>query len=243
MGFHNNRFWHFFPLGGTKLYSDKDKVDVIKKIEEISQRIETLKTEAVAATRVEKLSVIEKELNKWAKNFISNKERKKIALEKSSLDNREKLVDLSDKWRSLYTFAFDYIKKLLDAYNSSVENKIIYSIPEMPFYLFSSEAGKFIAKIQFNPVCVWKIRIISSPLDPQDLPTIAIYIDNNFKANTPHSLQLVICPMSNINKITIIVINNKIQTNYLKKYYSLDKYEESLKEILRILIENQLLNL
>lgn len=150
-------FGSWFIYFGINKSTAKDKNDLIKQINITNKKIDELKDDK--NIDVEKLEDIENEFAIWAEEFVSNKEKKKLDLQKKQIENQSNVLDLNSQWRPHFERFFSDIKSIIDAYNSTTKNKITYDIKELPKNIIDKKSGLFESFIYFKSDIIWKISI------------------------------------------------------------------------------------
>ncbi|TSA25830.1 MAG: hypothetical protein D4R68_08205 [Ignavibacteriales bacterium] len=224
----------FLTYLGSNYQSNKVSDDIKEKIQDTNAKIAALQKEP--SINKEAVDKLDNEFSSWATEFIKNKDSQKLHYEKEILDNKGKELSLNKEWVPFYNCFFETLKNLLNAYNKSSKNKIAYEIPQLPDNLFSERINEFVAEIKFSKNIVWKISLRLNRLDI--LPYIDINVENNSKDTGCLTIVALIRSRKNIR----VLKNNQniFITNNLMEEYDLDNYTNSLKTILKIIVEYQL---
>jgi hypothetical protein len=142
---------------GAVTQNNKATDEIKQQIKITNEEIETLKQDPNIEQK--SLNKIDNEFKSWAKDFLENKEAKKLEYDKEKLDKRLLAASKSKEWFKFYDYFFIAIKNLINAYNQMSENPIEYEIPRLPANLFSDEIEKFKASIIFSQKEIWDIII------------------------------------------------------------------------------------
>ncbi len=222
----------FLTYLGSNLQSNKVSDEIKGKIQDTNAKIAALQKEP--SINKEAVDKLDNEFSAWATELIKNKDSQRLHYEKDILDIKGKELSLSKEWLTFYNFFFETLKNLLDAYNRTAKNLITYEIPPLPNNLFSESINNFVANIKFSKQISWNI-ILSKEIS--EIPSINITVINESK----NIGGLSIAPMSITDKVMYIFKDKDIfMTNDLLSKYDLGDYKNSLKTILKIIVEYQL---
>jgi hypothetical protein len=143
---------------------------------------------------------------------------------------------------------------MLTAYNEQADNKLEFTIPEIPFNLFGEEAKSFKSIIAFNNDNAWAINLqIIRPYKKEKIPNIVVNFVPSFSGESAKEmaqkgvhgtfLLLRLNPENEYIEPTTSELNMHIGN--LKDYYSikLSDYKSSIRELFTTIIEYQLISL
>ena len=229
-----------------------NKQDLKKEITSFSQKIKKVESEAKTEDTKEKVKQIEEEFESWAKDFTDKKNIKQLEFEKDILNVKDRTAKLNLQYRELYHYFFDTLRSYVIAYNhQNPKNKLIYEINNFPNDIFSSESEKYVAKVEFSKTIVHKyvLRVIQ-PIDADKIPGIVLLIDDNFDRPLAEFSRFILEETSIsfifVQKHEFVYIekkNEKLIIPQLKEQYSMKDYKASLNEIIRKIMEGQLISL
>jgi hypothetical protein len=230
---------------GTTIVNKKDKEEIKKDILSFSKKIDDLNKGAKSEEIKKEAIKLETEFKLWADDFLKNKPRKKIELEKSEIDFKIKNIELNEKYKAIYEFFYKCLKNFIDAYNENLNKKIFYEIPEQfPQNVFIT-GEKYIAKIQFEEKLFWKFELrTTKSIGTEDrYPIIYIIIDNKLEDISLPLPEITIHIKLDKNQIYLLKYGDLLRIPALKDEYELDNYEKSIKNIIKELMEYQLIKL
>jgi hypothetical protein len=258
LGAITNTIGLFLMTKGSLISSKKDKSEIIEKIKGFREEILLVKnTESSNESNesLDKIGKIESEFNEWADNFLGDIESRKVEQLKSDILIKEKEINLSKKWRHIYQYFFETIKQMLSAYNEKAKIKIEFTLPELPDSLFDKEAESFKSVIIFDDINAWTITLsILKPLKEDVIPNIVMYF---FSVESAGNNVREYLSRGYGGKLIVLVFDAKdesfrvhwgdsnfhirnIETTYS---ISMDGYKTSIKELVKALIEFQIINL
>lgn len=229
---------------GSSLSSNKDKKEIIEKLDNFNQNIEKIKTENIPKSeKTEKLNKIKSEFDSWAEQFMKNIDEKKIALVKNEVSISEQKVQLNNHWRYLYVNFFTSLSKMVNAYNRvNAESTILFKEnPDLPNNIYNAKIDKFKVIVQFNTKIYWTIFLrVTEPIDNAVIPSIEILTSDKEHANIMLSgdLSLRLYPMR--NKIYVETYSIFDRAGF-KREYDIDPKSNLITELLTKAFEYQIL--
>lgn len=235
---------------GSSIGSQKDKTEIIDKINNFREEIDLVKGTVHESEPLKKIEVIENEFDKWAEDFIKDFESKQIAKRKTEILLNEKEVNLSRQWRHIYQYFLEVIQSTLLALNKKSSTTIEFTLPEIPKNLFNKEAESYVGRITFDDNNIWKIRLhIKKPYEKDDIPIIVIDLFRGEAARkyaetlTRSTTFLILILHLDKKNITPDKSIQNLYVGDLKSSYSIepDKYKDEIKQLVRTLIEYQLI--
>lgn len=227
----------YYGSGKNDKQSQKEITD---KIEDTQKKIEQLKSDS--NVNQTELTKVENEFDKWAEEFIGCKEKKKLELEKTIIGNKESRINLNSFWRPQLKEYLIETKKLISAYNSKANDSIQLEIPDLPDNIFLSNSNPYKAKITFRPDIIWEISIVpANNFSQKEMVDFQIkIIKDTLQKYDSDTEELAI--VLNEKRIQIVILKNT-RLN-LKNIPEIFEYTDGrLKEIARLLVENQLLHM
>ncbi|GAA4434423.1 hypothetical protein GCM10023188_25350 [Pontibacter saemangeumensis] len=240
---------------GSNKSSAESQKEILDKFEETQQKIEKAKGSTDSDKGKEEIEQIENEFNEWASEFINNRERRKLELEKKDLDIKGNRVALSAKWKPQFETFFSSIRKIIDVYNKQAGTTITYDIVKLPENIFDPSVEDYEAKIKFRSDVIWLINVApASALADKHMPNIKISIldkesiafeNNSSILNTKDAFSIIVKDDSTSKQNPIILIVKYKNDRYNMKNIPED-YEVKdgvFKELAKDLVGNQLLQL
>jgi hypothetical protein len=188
----------------------EDKRD--KQYESIRNMIYEIKMNRNEEDTIQKIPIIEKEIEKWADNFLKEKESKKLELKRKEIDDKQKQLTFSKTFNHIYGNFFDTFKTVIEGYNSKAKTKIKYEIPLLPENFYSEEMKLFLAYIIFPNRIKYNFWIDARNTDPNELDPPKLLIQMEFSQDKIQPAnQTLVEKMSNFylseNKIVIMPDN------------------------------------
>jgi len=184
------------------------------------------------------------DFDKWADDFVKNRDSKRQYLIQDEADIRNRESQLDRKWRPLYTAFFDTIFNLIKAYNKRTGSHISLEVSpkDLNFKrmnIFSGQDAKAEVKVFFDPATYWLITLGPSSVREDKLPTIYIKVmDIKGKDHKVPDASIGISPT--LIQRPIILVHGEFE-NMAVKHHELKP--ESIKDIARTFFEFQLLRL
>ncbi|MES2138490.1 MAG: hypothetical protein V4511_02200 [Bacteroidota bacterium] len=141
---------------GSNRDSQSSQNEITEKLNETQKKIDNLKLTSIDT---QKVNQIENEFHEWANDFVQNKDKKKIFIEKKHLENKESRIGLNEQYRPCFLLFLETTKNIINAYNAKTGEKFSYTINSLPMNIFDSNAEQYNAKITFKADVIWKIEI------------------------------------------------------------------------------------
>lgn len=190
-----------------------------------------------------KIDKIENKYDLWANNFFSKKYEKEIKYRINEAKNIEQLIELNNLYRNYYLYFFSILKEYIISYNKKSTNKIIYNIPEIPKNIFFDSRYCYFSKITFKNNITWLIRFdIRNPSSSFDgLYPIIITVYNSRDTSYPKQGDMGIFIRPKESEIGIYNSIRYFDTLKLNDHYSLKDYKKSFNEIIKDLLEYQII--
>lgn len=232
-------------LGGMIL-SGYENVQILNKVEEFRQEIKLILSDSYNENRAEAISKINNNFENWAKDFIKNKELKRIEFNKSEISYKEKILTLNNKWNNFYSYAFNCIANIVEAYNNNSDKKIeFYSSSKIfPANIYSKEAKEYYTYIKFRNEFYWKINLqISDPIKHERIPNIVIVVTPDLNEYGSDNGIIIIVPMVYKDELRIEVAGENFKSFPFKEYYATNDYKTTISNLIKSLFEYQLLKL
>ena len=237
----------YLTIAGAQKENDVANSEIKVKLQETKDEIEALRKRSNIDTN--EINKIDNEFNAWAKDLIENRESYNIRREKEILENKNTKINVSNKWFYIYNYFFSTLNRMIDAFNSNSEKKILKEIPNLPKNLFSEEADSFYVTLEFKKDLIWIIYLqqfhMSREIEP---PIITIKViddpklfqDKDLFRIFPHSLSISIFPAHNS---ILIDPYAKWKFKNLAEEYDIKDYQISINEILETILRDQILNI
>lgn len=207
-----------------------------------------IKNMAISEETKEKIQKLQNDFNKWYDNFLANKEIRKKEVELVESKIKIDLARVSDEYRSIYCYFFESLKTNIININSRAAGIIEYEVPDFPPNIYSDEANKYRATIKFADGTKWRLLIIGSRdlgsmIYPEvRLPVIDIDVDNqNYSQSKLFRQGFQIHFSLDTNTIVFPEDDYKLKIYGLNNNYDLKDYKVSIDEIIRKILEYQLI--
>lgn len=221
-------------VGGNR-DSQSSQNEITAKINETQKKIDNLKFES---NDKEKVSQIENEFHEWANDFVENKDKKRIFVEKKQLENKESRIKFNELYRPHFLLFLETTKNIIDAYNAKTGEKISYRISSLPMNIFDPNVEKYKAQLIFNADVIWNIELKpAGVLSDNIMTTFQILItDKNGREIDLFALY----PTE--NKVLVVkIFNSRFNFNNIPNDFLLE--DVAYKNIAKTFIESQLLQL
>lgn len=211
--------------------------EVIKKLEKFNNDLKIAKKGISSEKQIRKIEKTVIEFNEWARDLKERKKLREIDLMKQLLEVEAKEYRLNSRWKHLFSDAFDYIPKLVSAYNKNSDEKVQYICKnEFPDNIFSKEAQDFKVLIKFGEEYRMVISIASNCFySSGDLP--CIILSNN----------IIFDYLTIIFNLKKKLVFSKLEPPYsghshpMEKEDSIDNYREFISNILKKYFEDILI--
>jgi hypothetical protein len=246
----------FVMTAGSLISGRKDKAEIMDRIRGFREEIGAVKKAIPIGESLEAVERIENEFSEWAGTFVTNVESKIIERQKGDILLRESEINLNRKWRHVYEYVIETLRQMLTAYNQKADNKIEFTIPDLPSDLFGEEAQSFRGIIAFDHGSAWAITLqIVRPYKKEEIPNIVVHFyrsessDQDAKTLAQvgggRSLFLILATDPKEERIELLADRSDMQIGDIKTYYSIkaSDYKSDLRELLTTLIEYQLVSL
>jgi hypothetical protein len=212
------------------------------RLDEISRDLAELRGKPTSELAPDAIPRVEGEIREWAETFASEKQRKKLLLEERRSKHDSSLQHANSLAKDYFVFFISVIREIVSSYPSSLQSTVI--IPEVPTDLFVNPETRFETDIRFSETSFWKIVAYTGQPSPDvGAPIILIYL-----------LKQQNQPSKGENGEFMLRFNNTSQAFYLRirgdfrlatPIESVSKptteYDQTIKSVLRSLIEYQLL--
>lgn len=228
-------------FGATKA-DKKTQQEITDKIVETQHQIEALKIEPnIDQTEVKNIN---NEFSSWADNFIKNKEKEIVKLDKTDVVLREEMIRLNNEWHDIYSNFFSTLTKMIEAYKkASGHSKIlIKENPELPANVYNARPDKFKVIVQFNKSLFWVIWLkVKEPIKDETIPSINIDVvkDEDLKYKSFNWGDLSLIPSTD-NMIRVETMNTFDKANF-NNQYEFGKEKKELNDLLKKAFEYQIL--
>lgn len=246
----------FVMTAGSLISGRKDKAEIMDRIRGFREEIGAVKKAIPIGESLEAVERIENEFSEWAGTFVTNLESKIIKRQKGDILLRESEINLNRKWRHVYEYVIETLRQMLTAYNQKADNKIEFTIPDLPSDLFGEEAQSFRSIIAFDHGSAWAITLqIVRPYKKEEIPNIVVRFyrsessDQSAKTLAQvgggRCLFLILSTDPTEERIKLNTDRSDMQIGDIKTYYSIkaSDYKSDLRELLTTLIEYQLVSL
>lgn len=251
-----NGFGLFVMAAGSLVSTRKDKIEILGKIQAFREEITTIKETASTEGTLKTVERVEDEFTEWAGAFISNLESKVIDQQKNNILLKENEISLSKKWRHIYVSVCEILRKILTAYNDRTDNKIEFTIPDIPFDLYGQEAKSYNGIIAFDNDNIWMITLrIIRPLKQEEIPNILVSFFHS--ESSGKSAKEMVQENRGTGSFLLLDVDNKeelirphasdfnMRVGDIKESYSIkpSDYKSAIIELFTALIEHQLVDL
>ena len=230
---------------GNQVSSFRSNEEIQKQITAFSGKFDHLKEVSPTKSMTNEVQILEDEFNTWAKKFTQDKQIKKVEAQKEALSVKEKEIELNEKYGVYYKTFFYDLKSYLKAYNEQATPQLIYDIPDFPQNLFPDINTQYIAKIKFRDKLIWKfaVDLQTKKLSDDRLPTINLVLSNKYEDEKLLRLPEIIFVFDiGRKKIRIVKMSSEVSIGkQLKDEYPLDKYDSTFLDIIKNLIEQQII--
>ncbi|KAA9345948.1 hypothetical protein [Adhaeribacter soli] len=235
----------FLTFYGPSIDSKKDKEELNQKFSEFNNELKSIRKEDIPQSeKEEKIAELKNEYSQWASEFSSNKDLYKLEYQKSNLGFEEKKLTYNNEWKKFYSGFFNELESIVAAYNEHSKNGKIEIITKHPFpsVIFNATHESFFYILKFGDTVYWKLFIINTQtFKEKELPTIVISITSKHPENDYFSPALSIYPNPDRNLIIVNKHNNNI--NLSKEDFPLNTPKKSMQEIIKGIIQYQILKL
>ncbi|MEA3494240.1 MAG: hypothetical protein U9R38_07670 [Candidatus Margulisiibacteriota bacterium] len=233
-------------LGAAGYYEHLgSSASIRKEFSSFKAQLEEFKKDTSSNKIKTQIQELENDFTDWYNKFLSEKDIRKIEIEKKELAIKQRIAETNNKYRSVYAYFFESLKKHVDAANLKGQKEIRYKIPHFPKNIFSDETNHYKTTIEFKNKTIWKISVRSRGYsDYNILPVIDLAIENQEQFNKMMGragFQIQIDP--DANSIAITEYKYKLDFYNLNVSYGLDKYKSSFDEIIGKFLEYQLLKI
>ncbi|NQT34305.1 hypothetical protein HQ587_03875 [bacterium] len=251
-------FGTFLTFYGSSIKSKQDnktmQFEFKAKYDEVISKIDSLKFPSqsdqyngeINSTKSD-VDAIENDYLKWADQFFSNIESTQLEDAKYGLGKKEKEIELSRKYRSVYICFLDQVKSFIDAYNQRSEVKITYTFPTLPPNIYNAEEQNYLSEIRFNKEVIWAVFISGGNALEGDIPRIIISRSDKNGIESAKKEDLSFLHLHSILTIHFDMEGNELRlwkkdenVRGLAEEYPFEDYEKSFEEIIEKYVSRQL---
>lgn len=152
----------FLMSYGGVVQSRKDAVATSqaseKKLEEISKDLSFLKGKPKSELSSDALNKVESDLTKWAKAFASEKQRKKLQVEKQVEEHKSSVEHTNDLIRDYFSYFTSLIRVSLESYSKESGEAIALDLPNIMGNIFATPENGYTGRVNFSSNTSWVIR-------------------------------------------------------------------------------------
>jgi hypothetical protein len=129
-----------------------------KKLTEVHQEIASAKALSSPAESAKKLDQIDRAFAGWAKDFVRDKERRKLEVEQTRVADKQKELDDSETWRPVLELFLVTVGGAARAYAKETGTPIEVQLPQLPTNLYDKNI-RYAGRIAFRKDVVWQIEL------------------------------------------------------------------------------------
>jgi len=225
-----------------------------KIVTDFSLKLDKIIYDTIHYKNFDSLLILENEFNKWAKNFVADKDLNEIELQKQKLSTLEKDVRIEKKWSSLYSYIVQTVESIIKSYTKESNEEILYMIkPNIMSNVFDEQYNdSSVMAIIFKDSVIWNLKIIHPMIKMGEypLPDLKIEILYNRQPKPDDISYFLIGPHLNINDIEgnnqlyiIARTTNNRKVKIVPENNPLDSYRSYLGDYLIKMFEYQVLSI
>jgi len=219
------------------------------QLEQISRDLAELKGKPKSDLSKDALSRVEKDVQKWAAEFATEKQKKRLILEQRRSEHDTSLEHSNAVVREYFRFFVSVLRDAITSYSAASGHPIKTDLPEVSDAVFSEPDHPYEGTITFNDTSSWKIHSMSDARSVSDVapPWIIIsLLKKSSVADSPQEKGELLLRFSADMKSFFV----RLQQDFLlavpmesgnSANYPTTDYEDRIRNILIRLIEFQLL--
>jgi len=229
--------------------SRRDSKQSEKKLDQISRDLADLKGKPKSELSDDALSRVEKDVQKWAAEFATEKQKKKLVLDQRRSEHASSLQHSNALAKEYFVFVTTVLRDAVASYSATSGHSITMELPQVADSVFSEPDHPYDGTITFSPTSSWKIRSMSDPRSGPDVagPWIIISLLKKPEiASSPQEKGELLIRFSTDMKSFFV----RLQQDFLlavpmesgnSANYPTTQYEDRVRNILIRLLEFQLL--
>lgn len=223
-----------------------------EQLDRISRDLAELKGRPKSELSKDAMSRVEKDIEKWAAEFATEKQKKKLLLERRRAEHDTSLEHSNALAREYLAFLTTVLRESIRSYSAASGHSIAVNIPEVPEKVFSDvdpSRNAYEGKIVFSESASWNIRSISDARSGPDVapPWIIVTLLQKAKpgASEQEKGELLVRFSGDMKSFFV-----RLQQDFLlavpmesgnSANYPTTEYEDRIRNILIRLVEFQLL--
>lgn len=214
------------------------------KLEEISRNLAELRGKPQSDLTPGSIARVEGEIEEWAETFASEKQRRKIQLEQHRSEQDSLSQHANTLAREYFEFFVSIIRNALASYAPTIPGQINSVMADIPKDLFLNPDSRYEATIGFPSSYSWDIAAYSTQPSPDvGSPIILLSLHEKKASNTPKERGELLLRFNRTSKTFHLRLSGdfNLATSVESTSKPTSEYEQTMKSILRSLIEYQLL--
>jgi hypothetical protein len=132
-----------------------------KQLEQISRDLAELKGKPKSDLSKDALSRVEKDVQKWAAEFATEKQKKRLIWDQRRSEHETSLDHSNALAREYLRFFTAVLRDAIASYSATNGHSIMMELPEVSDAVFSDPDHPYEATITFSGTSSWKIRTMS----------------------------------------------------------------------------------
>jgi hypothetical protein len=157
------------------------------RLDEISRDLADLRGKPKSDLRKDAIARVERDVQKWAKEFASEEQKKRLIVEQKRSDHDTSLEHSNKLAREYFGFFVAVLRDALTSYSATKGHPIKTDLPEVSDTLFSDPDKPYQGTISFTPTSTWKIRTYTDPQSDSFAPPAIemVLLKNGPTSNSP----------------------------------------------------------
>jgi hypothetical protein len=155
---------------GSIFYSRAESAKSEQQLDQISRDLADLRGKPKSDLSKDALVKVEKDVGKWAREFATDKQRKRLAAEQKWSEHQNSVDHSNALSREYFTYFLTVIRDALTSYVQSSGADIKIDLPDTPSDLFSDQNPYYSGNVVFNSTTSWKVRTSTDNTSPTMAP-------------------------------------------------------------------------
>jgi hypothetical protein len=223
---------------GDRRESKADARRTDEKLSEIQRRIASAKEVASSPQEAQKLDSIGQEFREWAADFVRNKERNKLEVERTRIGKVESQLEKSEVWRPVLALFLETIRRSVEAYAAETGKPLTVSFPPLPTNLYDKNTA-YTGIVDFGSKIRWTLELDrASDRRLMEFPAIWVRLHRGSK-ETPLAH---LWSYAGDNTVNLTVASDALPLADMEGAFPMKDYRDRLRRAAQRLVEAQLLS-
>lgn len=143
---------------GNSLDASRSSIESKAAIDSISRDLAELRNRPKSQITEEAVERVQGDVDSWAKEFASNKERRELAFKQEQTEHDQALRHANDLARGYTNFFIVVLRDALDSFARHAALKVTYDLPDVPSNLYDDPTANYHGSVTFGDDRRWAIR-------------------------------------------------------------------------------------